>query len=79
MLAQGTKLRVRSDSAGYRLDVMEYCLKHGMEFSITADLDCGDKCARAHLPRWAAAKNSPGERCDRLGIENITYILDTSG
>jgi hypothetical protein len=40
MLPRGVRLRVRSDSAGYQLAVMESCLKHGEEFSITADLDC---------------------------------------
>jgi len=39
MLPRGTKLRVRSDSAGYQLDLMAYCLKQDYEFSITADLD----------------------------------------
>jgi hypothetical protein len=32
-------LRLRSDSAGYRLDLMEYCERHGIEFAIGADLD----------------------------------------
>lgn len=38
-LPAGIKLRVRSDSAGYRLDVMDYCMKHDIEFVIGADLD----------------------------------------
>ena len=29
---------------------MEYCLKHGMEFSITADLDCAVREAIDPLP-----------------------------
>lgn len=54
MLPQGTRLRVRSDSAGYRLDVMEYCLKHDMEFSITADLDCAVRETIGEIPdgKW---------------------------
>lgn len=33
------ELRFRSDSAGYRLDVMDYCHRNGVVFTITADLD----------------------------------------
>jgi len=40
--------RLQLDRIG--LDVMEYCLKHGMEFSITADLDCAVREAIDPLP-----------------------------
>jgi hypothetical protein len=39
LLPQGTKLRLRSDSAAYNAEVLRYCDKHGIDFSITADLD----------------------------------------
>lgn len=54
LLPQGTKLRVRSDSAGYRIDVMSYCLKHDIEFSITADLDAAVREAIDEIPdgKW---------------------------
>lgn len=54
LLPQGVKLRVRSDSAAYRLDVMSYCLKHGAEFSITADLDVAVREAIDDIPegKW---------------------------
>lgn len=54
LLPQGTKLRARSDSAGYRIDVMQYCLKHGIEFSITADLDAAVREAIDEIPdeKW---------------------------
>jgi hypothetical protein len=39
LLPQGIKLRLRSDSAGYNAEVLRYCDKYGIEFSITADLD----------------------------------------
>ena len=39
-LIESDKKEAQKARAGYRLDVMEYCLKHGMESSITADLDC---------------------------------------
>lgn len=38
-LPHDTVLRFRSDSAGYRLDVMEYCVERKIEFAIGADLD----------------------------------------
>lgn len=54
LLPQGAKLRARSDSAGYRIDVMEYCLKQGIEFSITADLDAAVREAIDEIPdeKW---------------------------
>jgi hypothetical protein len=54
LLPEGTKLRVRADSAAYRIDVMEYCLKHGMSFTITADLDCAVQEAIDEIPekKW---------------------------
>lgn len=54
LLPQATKLRVRSDSAGYNQSVMAYCLKHGMEFSITADLDAAVREAIEAIPekKW---------------------------
>lgn len=39
------KLRIRSDGAWYQHEVMEYCMKQGYEFSISADVRCG-------LKRW---------------------------
>ncbi len=54
MLPKGTKLRVRSDSAGYNLSVMSYCLKHDIEFSITADLDAAVRESVEAIPdgKW---------------------------
>lgn len=54
LLPQGTKLRVRSDSAAYNLGVMSYCLKHAMEFSITADLDAAVRESMGAIPeeKW---------------------------
>ncbi|OGR95177.1 MAG: hypothetical protein A2V88_01480 [Elusimicrobia bacterium RBG_16_66_12] len=50
LLPQGTKLRVRSDSAGYNLSVMSYCLKHDIEFSISADMDAAVREAIDEIP-----------------------------
>jgi hypothetical protein len=54
MLPEGVKLRFRSDSAAYRLDVMAYSLKHGIEFSISADLDAAVREAIDEIPekKW---------------------------
>ena len=37
------KLRIRSDGAWYQHDIMEYCIKQGYEFSISADVSYGLK------------------------------------
>ena len=54
LLPQGVKLRLRSDSAAYKLEVMSYCLKHAVEFSITADLDAAVREAIDEIPegKW---------------------------
>ncbi|MEK7389602.1 MAG: IS1380 family transposase [Elusimicrobiota bacterium] len=54
LLAQGVKLRLRSDSAGYNTSVMSYCAKHGIEFSITADLDAAVMASIEAIPdeKW---------------------------
>lgn len=54
LLPQGTKLRVRSDSAGYNLSVMSYCLKHDIEFSIGADMDAAVRESIEAIPegKW---------------------------
>lgn len=53
-LGQGRALRLRSDSAGYRLDVMDYCVKHGIEYAIGADLDAAVREAIEEIPdgKW---------------------------
>jgi len=53
-LSKAARLRLRSDSAGYRLDVMVYCQRHGIEFAIGADLDCAVREAIDKIPekRW---------------------------
>jgi len=54
LLPEGMKLRLRSDSAAYRLDVMGFCLKHDLEFSITADLDAAVRESIDEIPekKW---------------------------
>lgn len=50
MLPAGVDVRVRSDSAGYRLDLMDHCHRHGREFAITADLDAAVLEAIENIP-----------------------------
>jgi hypothetical protein len=54
LLAEGTKLRLRSDSAAYNAEVLRYCDKHDIEFSITADLDAAVMASIEAIPdeKW---------------------------
>lgn len=54
LLPQGVKLRLRSDSAGYNAEVLRYCDKHSIEFSITADLDVAVMASIEAIPdeKW---------------------------
>ncbi len=46
---EGTRLR--SDSAGYQLKIMDYCAAQGIDFTITADLDTSVRDAIAAIPK----------------------------
>jgi len=46
-----TNLRLRSDSAGYQLKIMDYCVAKGMDFTITADLDPSVRGVIAEIPK----------------------------
>ena len=54
LLPQGVKLRLRSDSAAYNAEVLRYCDKHGIEFSISADLDAAVRASIEAIPdeKW---------------------------
>jgi len=54
LLPQGIKLRLRSDSAAYNAEVLRYCDQHGIEFSITADLDAAVMASIEAIPdeKW---------------------------
>jgi len=54
LLPQGMKLRLRSDSAGYNAEVLRYCDTHGIEFSISADLDAAVLASIEAIPdeKW---------------------------
>jgi len=54
LLAEGTQLRLRSDSAAYNAEVLRYCDKHDIEFSITADLDAAVMASIEAIPdeKW---------------------------
>lgn len=46
-----TRLRLRSDSAGYQLKIMENCATHSLDFTITADLDAAVRGVIAAIPK----------------------------
>lgn len=46
-----TRLRLRSDSAGYQLKIMEHCVEHGIDFTITGDLDASVRDVIAQIPQ----------------------------
>lgn len=54
LLPQGVKLCLRSDSAAYKAEVLQYCDKYGVEFSITADLDESVRASIGAIPdeKW---------------------------
>lgn len=52
-LPRDVRLRVRSDSAGYQLKVMEECERHANEFAIRADLDPAVRAAIETIPQKA--------------------------
>lgn len=47
----GTQLRLRSDSAGYQLKIMDYCAAQSVDFTITADLDTSVRDVIAEIPK----------------------------
>lgn len=50
-LPRDVKLQLRSDSAGYRLDLIDYCQQNGIPFAIGADLDPAVVEAIEHIPK----------------------------
>jgi hypothetical protein len=52
-LPPGVDLRLRSDSAGFRLDLIDYCRLNGIGFTIGADLDPAVMEAIEHIPKKA--------------------------
>lgn len=49
-LPKGVAIRVRSDSAGYRLDFIRECVRKGYSFTISADMDCSVRDAIDKIP-----------------------------
>ena len=52
-LPLGVRMRLRSDSAGYQLKVMETCERYGNEFAIRADLDAAVRATIERIPDHA--------------------------
>lgn len=53
LLPEGTKLRLRSDSAGYQIKLMKRCHERGHLFTITADQDEAVRASIAAIPEKA--------------------------
>jgi hypothetical protein len=53
MLPEGIDLRVRTDSAAYRLDFIDYCHRRAKGFTITADLDAAVMESIENIPEKA--------------------------
>lgn len=58
LLPAGTKLRVRSDSAGYQIKLVKRCHEAGHLFTITADQDAAVQASIASIPpsHWRLVK-----------------------
>lgn len=50
---QGITLRLRSDSAGYHVDLMRYSYEHDIEFAIAAPINAGIREVIEEIPRKA--------------------------
>lgn len=46
-----THLRLRSDSAGYQVKILDYCAARGLDFTVTADLDVSVRAVIAQIPK----------------------------
>ena len=53
LLAEGTRLRVRSHSAAYQIKILRHCHQKGHLFTITADLDAAVMDVIHHIPEKA--------------------------
>lgn len=55
---------LRSDSAAYNSEVINYCFENAMRFSITADLDSAVRSAIANIPKtaWKQGYNADGAK-----------------
>jgi len=49
-IPKGVHVRLRSDSAGYRMDLLGYCVRHSIEFAICADMDTGVRAVVEKIP-----------------------------
>jgi len=76
-LPQGTPLRLRSDSAGYRLDLIDYCHHTGMGFTITADIDAAVREAIAAIPKKAWRLIIRGE--DQFLLAETIHVPGSGG
>ena len=57
--------RLRSDSAFYQAEIINWCLKNGIEFTITADQDVGVKGVIKTVRDWKPLLDEDGKKTDR--------------
>jgi len=57
--------RLRSDSAFYQAEIINWCVKNGMEFTITADQDVGVKEVIKTVRDWKPLLNKDGTETGR--------------
>jgi hypothetical protein len=75
----GTFNTVRSDSAAYNNEVINYCFSHNLRFSITADHDVSVMESVAKIPEsdWNEGKNDDGTIAPYQVSETV-HLLDKS-
>lgn len=76
----GTFRTIRSDSAGYNSNVINYCFKHNLCFSITADQDVAVMEAVSKIPEseWDRGKNDDGTATSYEVAETIHTLEKTT-
>jgi hypothetical protein len=57
--------RLRSDSAFYQAEIINWCVKNGIEFTITADQDVGVKGVIKTVRDWKLLLDEAGKKTDR--------------
>ena len=76
----GTFTTIRSDSAGYNSDVINYCFDHHLRFSITSDHDVAVMEAINKIPEseWHQGKNDDGSMASYQVAETVHSLEKTT-
>ncbi len=78
-LPEGKRIYLRSDSAAYQAEVINYYSQPGRRFTITADLDQAVRREIRHLPEttWQAYRTAEGLGTDREIAETVHTMNGT--